>query len=799
MGSRWLRRLGIFAATVAVLGVLAVGAGFGVLYYFSRDLPSVETLRTAYRPPQVTRILARDGTPLAELFTERRTVIPITDLPGHVKLAFLAAEDARFFEHQGVNYMGILRALIANVRAGQTVQGGSTITQQVVKNLVLSDERSLRRKIREALLALELERVASKEEIFHLYLNHIYFGHGRYGIEEAARFYFGKPARELDLSESALLAGLVASPERYSPRKHPQAANGRRAYVLGQMVEKAFISPPARDAALALPVRVADPQDARSRLAPEAVDAAREFLEAVVGEKAALGGYDVTTTIDPGLQAAARKAVRDNLERYAKRHAAQAPFTKKGTAKLGKPFGGTSRLYRPQLGTVVATDDKAGTLTVQVGDARGVVMLADEDRYNAAHLPAHEFAEVGAKLWVSFRELGSADGAGPLRLEVGPEAALVGIDVRTREVRALVGSYEAEAGALDRATDVKRQPGSVFKAFVYSYALHSRRMTPATLLEVPPSPSAQPPPTAPPAELAVPAPPEFEKISVRKALAKSDNTAAVAVFNAAGPVEVVGWAHSMGIESRMEPDLSLPLGAYEVSPLEMTNAYATLASGGEYAPAVLVTRITGPDGQEIPLPPLPPRRRVMERDEAYLATSLLESVVQKGTASRANSLQRHVAGKTGTTNESRDAWFVGYSTDLTVGVWVGFDDNRSLGAHESGATAALPAWIDLMRVAHEGKPSTSFPTPPGIVRVTIDPATGLLAYPGQLDSVDEEFLSGTEPTEVAEPPPPPLPPELGGIAPPPTVLDVVPAGVPPGGEPLPGAGRMPEESALPPE
>jgi penicillin-binding protein 1A len=726
---------GIGTAVLAALGALTV---FFVIRHYEAGLPSVEQLKKGYDPPQVTRILARDGTLLANLFTERRTVIPLSEVPDHVKLAFLAAEDASFYEHAGLNYLGMLRALVANLRAGHTTQGGSTITQQVVKNLLLDPERTYSRKIKETILARRMEQDLTKDEIFNLYLNHIYLGHGRYGIEEAARYYFGKKAKELDLAEGALLAGLVASPEHWSPRRAPDKAMARRRYVLGQMLEKGFVTRQLYEQAMKEPLRLAPAVEAESELAPEIVDYVKGILEQVGGKRARHGGYKVTTTIDPTLQAEARKAVRDNLERYAERQKLEPPFTLEKRRLWGRPFQGTPKKNHIYVGTVKALDDDHHTIDVQVGDTLGRVKLDKEERYDPRHLPPSKFAAEGASLRVSLLADPAPDDSSPvpLRLELGPESALVAIDVRTRQVRALIGSYEALMGGLDRATQSRRQPGSAFKPFVYSYALHSRRFTPATVLELPARHGK---------------PGETRHISVRMALAKSDNAAAQYIFRQVGPANVVQWAHALGIESKLQPDVSLALGAYEVKPIEIAAAYRSFASGGTYAPPVLITRIIGPDGKLVALPKEPPPRRVMSAAEAYLTTSLMRSVVQVGTARRASSMGRPLAGKTGTTNDAKDAWFVGFSTDIVTSVWVGYDDANPLGWGEEGAVTALPGWMQFMKAAEKGRPPTEFARPGDIVVARIDPATGELAYEGEQDAVEEEFLDGTVPTEMASP------------------------------------------------
>jgi penicillin-binding protein 1A len=738
-----LRRKLLRVAKWSSLSVLALALGGAVtvllvIRHYEVGLPSVAELRSGYHPPEVTRVLARDGTLLASLFTQRRTVIPFKEIPDDLKLAFLAAEDARFYdEHTGLNYLGMLRALAANLRAGHIVQGGSTITQQVVKNLLLDPERTYSRKIRETILARRVEQELTKNQILELYLNNVYLGAGRYGVEEGARYYFGKKAKDLDVAEAAMLAGMVASPARFSPRRSLPRARERRRYVLDQMLDKGFVTRPLYEHAIQEPIRLAPEVEAESELAPEAVDYVKKVLQKVAGKRASLGGFVVTTTIDPTLQAEARQAVRDDLDHYAKRQKLEPPFTLKKRALWGKPFSGTPALNKIYVGTVTALDDAASTIDVRVGTVTGRVDLKKEDRYDPEHLLPTQFTDVGALLRVSLVTEPDPDGRPvPLRLELGPESALVAIDVRTRQVLALVGSYEALMGGLDRATDAHRQPGSSFKAFVYSYALHSRRFTPATVLDVP-------------RKRGISA--KEHRISVRLALAKSDNGAAQLVLDQCGAENVVGWAHALGIESRLEPTPSLALGAYEVTPLEITDAYATFPSGGLYAPPVLITKIVGPDGKVVPLPPEPPERRVMQPDEAYLTTSLLTSVIQEGTARRARWMGRPLAGKTGTTNQAKDAWFIGYSTDLVAGVWVGYDDALPLGWGEEGAVTALPAWMQFMKTALAKRPPTEFPRPTDIITTSIDPATGERAYPGDPDAKDEEFLDGTVPTEIATP------------------------------------------------
>lgn len=733
--TRVLRKIMIWALLLAVLLVGGVAAAIAlVVDHFEARLPNVNQLKHAYRPPQVTRILARDGTVLSEVFTERRTVVAFGTIPSHAKLAFLAAEDARFYEHEGLNYLGMLRALFTNLRAGRTVQGGSTITQQVVKNVLLASERTYSRKIQETILARRLEQSLSKDDILGLYLNHIYLGHGRYGIEEAARVYFGKHASELDLAESATLAGIVASPERFSPRRDAKRALERRRFVLAQMREKRFISPELEQQAAAEPLRLTPMAEEESDLAPEAVAIAKQILDRVAPGQASRGGFVITTTIDPTLQAAARRAVRDNLRDYAKKYRLDAPYGPKSGQLWGPVPSSAPRRYHAAVGIVTAINDDDDTIDVQVGSVTGQVRLGHETWHNQKNLPASKFAPVGARLRVAID--GELDGTKPdMRLDPIPQSALVSIDVRTRQVLALVGSREAIAGGLDRATQARRQPGSSFKPFVYAQALASRKFTPASLLTVPATSSR----------------PEPMRISLRNGLANSENAVAIQLLEAIGASNVTQLAHACGIESKLAPTPSLALGAYEVTPLEITNAYATFASGGVAAPPVIVTRIVGPDGREFAVPRGGETKQVMPAEEAYLVTSLMRSVVERGTAQRAKRIGRALVGKTGTTNQAKDTWFVGYSPEVVSGVWVGFDDALSLGNNETGANTALPAWVEFMKSALAGRPATEFARPPGIQVERIDPLTGLLALEDQSDSIEEEFLPGTAPTERSNP------------------------------------------------
>lgn len=743
-----------------LLALLACGLvgvlGFVIaLWHYGRDLPSLEALRN-YQPPQTSRVVDRNGELIGEIFTERRTVVSAEAIPRNLVLCVLAAEDASFYEHRGLDYMGIARALGRDVLSGRAAQGASTITQQVVKLLLLTPERTLARKVRELILARKLEQELSKEEILLLYLNHINFGHGRHGVQEAARYYFAKDVSELTLAEATLIAGIPQAPARLSPRKSPEAARTRQLYVLRQLSEKRAkhwpdLSQEEIDKARETNVEIAPPPEASSE-APEVLALARRTLNDLVGDEAfKRGGYTVRTTVDLATQRAARESLRKGLEDLDDRHGYRGPLTKRKTRRRRskKERESSAKIATLKVGsiypaTVKGSDDEGGMLVIDIGGHEATVPVKGSSRYNPEALVPSEFAEIGARLNVRLERMETEDQPPEAVLELGPQGAIVVIDPRTRELLALVGGYDAITG-FDRASAARRQPGSTFKPIVYALGIRSRRFSPASVVLDAPAVYDQWQPD------------NYESwryegaISLRRALAKSVNVVAVRVMEEVQPQAAVSFAQQLGIKSELEGTLALALGASAVTPLEMANAYATFAAGGRWSEPKWLERIEGPDGAKVALP-----RRELDRDvltpaEAYLVTSMLESVVREGTATSALRLGRPAAGKTGTSNKARDAWYIGYTPEIVAAVWVGFDDNRSLGKRESGGKSALPIWIDTVEKAIKGKPIVDFPRPSGIVTAMVDPTSGLLAYEGLETAVEEVFLEGMEPTEAMRP------------------------------------------------
>ncbi|MCE9576526.1 MAG: PBP1A family penicillin-binding protein [Deltaproteobacteria bacterium] len=753
----WLRviKWGALGALASV--ALLVAATAGVIWYFSRGLPSIEGLQD-FKPPQVTAVLDMHGDRIDEIYTQRRTVVPFSKIPKLVQNAFVAAEDGNFWEHGGVDYWGIVRAVWNNVK-GESTQGASTITQQVVKNMVLTPERTFRRKIQEMILARRLETELTKEEIFAIYLNEIYFGHGRYGVQEAARFYFGKDVDQLDIGEAALLGGLPKSPEDISPLHDPKRAKERQTYVLNREVELGFITREQAQKFVDAPIMVAKNPFPRLGSAPEWNGIARAELEKTIGKDAldTLGGK-VKLTVDPDIQAAARRALIAGLRAYDERHDLGRPHrTLKNDAAITKeldklakqlPKGGPRAKERYDA-IVTGVRDSDNEVDVDLGHLPATIMLGGDDdaRYNppgadgAIKPPGKRFAR-GDVVTVMVGTGTPKHGTRVVKFPPGPEGAVAVIDVKTRKVRALVGGFAMRAGGLDRATDAHRQPGSSFKPILYAAAVDTGQYTAASIVNDAPDVFDNP-------GVGVYKPQNYEKndyegpIRLRLALAKSINTVAIRVCAAITPAVVVAYAHKLGIVSDLPEVLPIALGAGEVTPLEMTNAMATLAAGGKYAPPRFIESVDGKAAKD------EPAVQVIKPETAYVIVDMMRSVIEEGTGFRAKKLGIPLAGKTGTSNKSKDAWFMGLTPDYAIGVWIGYDEPLSLGSKEAGGVTAVPVFVDLASAMH--LPGRKFTPPGGVVEVAIDKATGLRAAEGAPGSsqLHEVFVKGTEPTETA--------------------------------------------------
>ncbi|MBW2260815.1 MAG: PBP1A family penicillin-binding protein [Deltaproteobacteria bacterium] len=747
-------------STFALAAIAGFAAAVGV---YSGDLPSTGDLRENYRPEQVNRYYAADGSLIGETYTERRSVAPMSKIPGILIKAVLAAEDADFFEHKGLDYPGILRALWINVRARRKAQGASTITQQVVRTFYLGREKTFSRKFKELLLARRLEQNLSKEEILFLYLNQIYFGHGRYGIQEASRLYFGKDVEDVSLGEAALLAGLPKGPELYTPLRNPEKAARRRSWVLGEMVRHGYVTEAEAAVARLAPVPTEPSSSLDRSLGAEFVDSARRILFDAVGEQEATrGGYHVYTTMDPGAQSAARQAVEKGLMKLDARRGYRGPIKPRG--KKGKkacrewppgvslPDDAAPAAGKVYAAAIEAVDDGKNALLVSVGSHKGVVSLDREGRYNPRGLSASAFAVPGCRVRVGLLAGEGTWGQAKVKrfgLELGPQALLVALEPRTREVVAMVGGQGYVRGDFNRALRAVRQPGSAFKPFVYLEAIRSRTLSAASVQD------------DAPVSYDEYRPGNYETwkfmgpVRLRKALAKSINVVAVRLIDDVGPDKVAALASSLGITSKLDPVLGLALGGSGVRPIGLANAYATIAAGGIRSEPVIVRKVVDPFGRQVELDEPEPSVRVIGQDEAWILTSMLRSVIEdpEGTGKSARKLGRPAAGKTGTSNKARDAWFAGFTPDLAAVVWVGFDDYKSLGKKESGGRSAVPVWTSFMKSALDGSAEKDFAPPPaGVTSALVDPATGLLAWEGQPDAFLEYFLEGTEPMERAFPP-----------------------------------------------
>ncbi len=734
---RWIA-VGAAVVMIATAGV----TGWIVYREVSANLPPVDRL-LRYQLPVATRVYADDGSLLGEFYTEKRYLVAIAQIPPVVLQAFIAAEDANFYQHNGVDVLGIARAMLANLTAGGVVQGGSTITQQVVKALLLTPERSYERKAKEVLLALRLERQLSKDEILYLYLNLIYLGNGAYGVGAAAREYFGKDVGELTLAEAALLAGLPQAPSRYSPVRHWTNAKMRQRYVLERMAREKYVTWEEAEAALKAPVHLVhhEPQTPTYLAAAHFVEYVRRLLEERYGGTAPYqAGLNVYTTVNLPLQKAAEMAVRagvDALDHGRTRAHPIKHLDAREAASFLAARRGAKQATAPAIGratrALILGPGDGGTFRVQVNRVSGSLVATPEHP-----LPPG----LGANDLVAVRRLAAPGDALQFALDADPqlEGALVSIDLATGYVKAMVGGYDYERSQFNRATQALRQPGSAFKPFIYAAAL-DRGYTPASVIIDEPIVFTGGNQTWMPQNY-------DEKFNgpttLRDALTFSRNVVTVKVAQNIGLNYLVGYLPRFGFARPFQKNLSIALGSAEVSLLELTRAYTVFANQGRRVDPIFITKITDPHGtvlEEFK----PHSESVLSPETAYLITSMLESVVQRGTGTRVRALGRPAAGKTGTTNDIHDAWFVGYTPELATGVWVGYDSERSLGKGQTGGHVSAPIFLAYMQAALGDSPIHDFPVPEGITFVSMESGTGRRASPDGTSAMLECFKQGTEP------------------------------------------------------
>lgn len=638
---------------------LLIGAGAAFYFTIVFDLPRLTTLKD-YNPYIVSGVYSEDEVLIGEFFVERRTVVPLAQMPRMLSRAFIAAEDARFFEHRGIDYRRILGAAFRNIEALDVVQGGSTITQQIARSFFLTPERSFVRKVKEAILAQRIERYLTKNEILFLYLNQIYLGEGAYGVAAAATTYFGKPIQNLTLAECALLAGLPPSPNNLSPLRNPKKARERQLYVLNRMVERKMITKEQAQKAQREEVKLR-PRGPKSYYdAPYVVEQVRLYVEQKYGKDLLYkGGLKIYTSVNSKMQKIAEKAVQKGLEEF---------------------------------------------------EARG--------------------------------------GKGKGKEQV--QGALISLDPTTGYIMAMVGGRDFSSSQFNRATQARRQAGSAFKPIVYAAAL-DKGFTPATIIVDEPFSYIDVPGKEPWQ------PQNYDRefwgpITFRKALTFSRNVPTVKIAQSIGVDYLIDYAMNLGIKTKLEPNLSLALGSANITLLDLTKVFGVFASQGYRTEPILVTQIQDKDGNVLEEAE-PSSVEVISPQTAYEITSLMQSVIQEGTGQRAKALGRPAAGKTGTTNDTRDAWFVGYVPQkIVAGAWVGYDIEKPLGTHETGAVAALPIWLEFMKEAVADIPAENFAVPDGIVFVKVDKETGepvtTMRGTQPAKTIFECFKEGTEPAGV---------------------------------------------------
>jgi penicillin-binding protein 1A len=786
-----LKLFGALCAGALLLLLVTGAGGLFLLHRYGTGLPDYRQLAD-YQPPTVTRLHAGDGRVLAEFAHEKRVFVPVEAIPKRVIQAFLAAEDKNFYSHPGVDPLSVVRAAFTNLNrlmADRRPVGASTITQQVAKNFLLSNEVSLERKIKEALLAFRMEQAFTKDQILELYLNQIYLGLGSYGVAAAAINYFDKSLDELTTGEAAFLAGLPKAPSWYHPERRPEAAKARRDWVIGRMLDDGAIDRAEAEHAIAEPLVLHQRAPTEMVSADYFVEEVRRELVAQHGEPFLYqGGLSIRTTISPTLQAIADTALRDGLIDYDRRHGWRGPVAQ--TTLHEDPawpahlveMDHTAGLDSWRLALVMAVDAQGATIGLPDGSTAplplaGLTWARQVDAEGNPGPPierADQVLAAGDLIWVEEVAATAATEAESasethyaLRQVPEIEGAIVALNPHTGRVLALRGGFNYHRSVFNRATQALRQPGSAFKPFVYLAALEDG-FTPSSVVLDAPLVIDQGP------ELGKWKPANYSKrfygpSTLRLGIEKSRNVMTVRLAQAIGMGRIKEMAARFGLERGLGDNLASALGSNEVTLLQLTTAYAELVNGGKRIEPALIERIQDRHGRTVlrrdsrpcpecqhvawagqPAPLLPDQReQVIDPARAYQMVNLLRGVVERGTATRALTIGKPVAGKTGTTDEIRDAWFVGFTPDLVVGVYVGFDQPKTLGSEEQGASAALPIFVHFMEAALKDQPATPFRVPPGVRLVRVDADTGRLARPGTPTAILEAYLPGTEPTATS--------------------------------------------------
>src|ERR1700687_13507 len=691
-----------------VLVSILVGATTGLLLVYTTDLPQVDALE-AYRPSSITELYDDHGRVIGSFALQRRVVAGYDDFPPVLRDALVSIEDKDFYKHSGINFWRIIGAAYRDVESGGKVQGASTLTMQLARNLFLSPDRSFHRKVQETMLAIQIERRFTKPQIFTLYANQIALGHGAFGFEAASEFYFSKPAKKLTLEEAALLAGLPKGPTVYSPINHPDRAQKRRNLVINAMLEDGKITAAQAADARSAPLVLHLAHDPNS-LAPYFVEEIRRYLEGKYGaDQVHEGGLKVYTSLDVDLQRAANQALLDGLAAYERRHGwkGHLPNIVGAGAALEK-YSNPDWDDEAEVGGYVhalVTASGTGIATLKFG--RYTTALGQPDVAWTQHKLA-DILKTGDLCYVKILSLGT-NGAARISLEQdsGAQGALLAIDNATGGIRAMVGGRDFNESKFDRATQALRQVGSSFKPYVYTTVIDQGASPDDTILDEPISFETPSGPYSPHNYDE-----KFEGIiTLRRALAQSRNIPALKLANKVGIKSVIDYAGRFGITAKLPPYLPVALGAAEITLMEQTSAYSVFPNDGVRVIPRYITRVTDYEGRVLE-ENYPDVKDVISTRTARIMTSMLREVVLHGTAVAAAKMPFPVAGKTGTTNDFTDAWFVGFSPSMTCGVWVGYDEKKSLGAKETGAHAALPIWMNFMTVAMAGKDPGDFQAPP---------------------------------------------------------------------------------------